>query len=98
MHPHIAAAAQAVRNLAASIEFRSMSARQAHDEWRMALVSRGWSAGELDEAAKTHPYLIAFEKLPSGQSDHALAYLEQADAVENARDIAAGGSDQEVPR
>lgn len=84
-HPQLLKAAQAVRNLAK--EQGTITARDAHDAWRWALVSCGshpWKYGEqFDEAARTHPQLVAFDKLPADQQEHALGFLEDDDAEQD---------------
>jgi hypothetical protein len=80
-NPFLAFAAQSVRELAKA-QGGAISARDAHEAWRWSLVSRGWKAGDLDPAGKTHPLLVAFDTLPIADTGHALAFLEGVDVAE----------------
>jgi hypothetical protein len=98
VHPRIAKAEQAVRDLAK--EKGTISAREAHDAWRWVLVScssEPWRQGDFDVAARIHPLLCAFDALPEDKREHALAYLEVDDAEQNDRDRGAGESIEAVP-
>jgi hypothetical protein len=74
-------AARAVRSLAAE-QGGTISAREAHDAWRWALVSRGWKVGD-EGKSRQHPNLVAFDALPDHLREHALAYLEEDDAEQD---------------
>ncbi len=42
--------------------------RQWHAKWRVRKMAEGWTYGPvLDEEARTHPNLVAYDELPSGQ-------------------------------
>lgn len=44
------------------------SARQLHESWSQQKIADGWVYGEVKDAdAKTHPCLVAYDKLPSLQ-------------------------------
>lgn len=95
-HQHMVLAARAVRNLAREQKGR-LNARDAHETWRWALVSRGWKPGAVDAAAKTHPFMVAFDQLPAEKASHALSYSEGWDAEPDESDAAAE-PDQGVTR
>jgi hypothetical protein len=75
-------AARAVRNLAAE-QGGTISAREAHDAWRWALVSRGWKPGDGGAKARQCANLVAFDKLPEALRGHALEYLGEDDAEQD---------------
>ena len=60
--------------------------REAHDAWRWPLVALGWTQGELDEAAKTHPLMCSFDQLSTEDQTHALLGLEASNAESDDRD------------
>src|SRR5688572_13438581 len=97
VHPRIAKAEQAVRDLVK--EKGTISAREAHDAWRWVLVScssEPWKQGNFDVATQTHPLLCAFDALPEDKREHALAYLEEVHAQQNDSNPSAGESVEEV--
>lgn len=44
--------------------YHNWTARKCHDCWVRRMLKRGWTLGEKDWEAKTHPYLIKFDELP----------------------------------
>ena len=47
---------------------RGVTPREHHERWCAEKRAQGWRYGEVkDPAAKTHPCLVAYDDLPSGQ-------------------------------
>ncbi len=48
----------------------------AHADWMADMVKQGWVYGEkLDETEKTHPCLVPYDQLPTGQQTKDHIYL-----------------------
>lgn len=63
----------AVKGVLYVIDHPDAAASAQHDAWCADKLADGWQYGEVKDAdAKTHPCLVAFEKLPAGQQakDH----------------------------
>lgn len=46
-------------------------AKNVHEVWAKSRLEEGWTYGpERDDTAKTHPYLIPYEKLPDSEKDY----------------------------
>lgn len=53
-----------------------------HDAWACQKFAEGWSYGEVKDAtAKTHPCLVAFEKLPEFQRKKDSLFVAIVDAL-----------------
>ena len=46
-------------------------AENAHDIWATQRLSEGWTHGRIrDDAAKTHPNLVAYQELPESEKEY----------------------------